>query len=74
MQAPHPGKLAHVGCDQNRPERIGMGRDQEIVGTDRFASGFKFDPYLTILSIGRHVEGQDLDAAENCFDIFEQLG
>jgi hypothetical protein len=65
-------ELADISGDQRGTQRIGMGCDQEVVGADRFASGFKLGANSAIFSIGRDIQWKDLEPAQNGFDLLEQ--
>ncbi|TCQ06317.1 integrase-like protein [Sphingomonas sp. PP-CC-3A-396] len=51
-----------------------MSCDQELVGADRFASGFKLSADPAIFGVGRDIEWKDLEPAQNGFDLPQSNG
>src|SRR5437764_14514695 len=64
-----PSKFALIVGHKNMTERKRLGSNKQVVCPDRLAAPFKTSSKQAIRTIGRRVERQDFEAAENCGEL-----
>src|SRR5437660_3142286 len=64
-----PSKFALIVGHKNMTERKRLGSNKQVVCPDRLAALFKTSSKQAIRTIGRRLERQDFEAAENCGEL-----
>ena len=64
-----PGELAFVGGDEGVAEGLRVRGDQQIVSADRLSGLLETGAKLAVDGVGRGLERQDLEGAENRLDL-----